>query len=129
VTDARDGWDWLAIWCNVSGPVLALAAIVLSVLIAAYTIRRNDRALARDRRSAFEFCVLVRSIEVCAYSRPGSVQLLQAQLGVLPEEDLPGIRQEAKRGRVPSKDAFTPFMAEYFERLGAHLRMELDRRI
>jgi hypothetical protein len=98
--------------------VVALVAVVLQI----YATRWNDQALARDRRNAFELGVLVRLIEVCSYNRPGSVRMLQALLGVLPEEDLPGIRQEAKHGRVPSNDALTPFMAEYFEAVNRRLR-------
>jgi hypothetical protein len=122
VTVVRDGWDWLLIWCNVSGLILALAAIVLSVLIAAYTIHRNDQALAREQRTAFELGVLTRLIEVCGYNRPGALQVLQGLLAVLPEEDLPGIRAEAAQGWVPSNDALTPLMPEYLEAVDRRLR-------
>jgi hypothetical protein len=122
VTDVRDSWDWLVIWCTVGADVLALAAIVLSIFLCIYTIRRTSQANARERRNAFELEVLARLIEACGYNLPGSARVLQGLLGVLPEEDVLGIREEAKHGRVPSSDALAPFMAEFREAVDRRLK-------
>jgi hypothetical protein len=122
VAVVRDGWDWLGIWCNVGAFVVALATIVLSAL----TNLRNNRANVRDRRSFFELDVLARVIEVCGYNLPGSLQVLQGLLVMLPEEDLPGIRNEAEHGRVPSNDTLSPFMGEYREAAARRLRDGAD---
>jgi hypothetical protein len=117
VTDVRDRWDWLALWCTVGAVALALVAIGFS----AYAIRRGnriardgDKAIVRERRNVFELGVLVRVIEVCSTVEHGAGPIAKALLATIPN-DMPGLRAEVEQGRVPSNEALLPFLPEYHQ--------------
>jgi hypothetical protein len=125
VTDVRDSWDWLLIWCTVGASVLALAAIIF----AAYAIRRTNQiardgqqAIVRERRNVFELDVLTRIIEISSTTERGAGPAVRGLLRVLPEEDMPGFRDELKKGGVPANEALLRFLPEYNEAVDRRLR-------
>jgi hypothetical protein len=118
VTDVRDSWDWAIVWCTVGAAVLAAIAIWVAVIAIrrADRIAQEDRAAAvHERRNVFELGVLVRLLEICGHNLPGSVQVVQGLLKVLPDEDLPGLRKEVENGRMVSNTALAEFLPEYLE--------------
>lgn len=101
VTDVRDGWDWLVIWCTVGASILALAAI----FFAAYAIRRTNliaregqQAIAQERRNVFELGLLARLVDISGHNQPGAVEAVAGLLRMLPSDDLPGLRRENEQG-------------------------------
>jgi len=130
VTVTRDLWDWLALWTTVVAAVLALAALAASALAihrGNVIATKADKALVRERRSAFELGVLARLVEVCGHSLPGSLQVVRGLLQVLPSEDLPRMRDEIARGVVPSNDLLDKFLDEYKEAVDRRLHVESIR--
>lgn len=116
LTLSRDVWDWLALWSTVAAAALA----ALAVGFAAWAIRRGnaiarnaDQALVRERRMTFELGVLVRLVEICGLSPPGSLQVARGLLKVLPAAELPGMRDAIGRGVVPSNDLLDTYWEEY----------------
>ena len=125
VSAVRDGWDWLTIWCTVGAAAVAVVAIVFAVI----AIRRGDRnareaqeALVQERRNVFELGVLTRIIEISSTTERGAGPAVQGLLRVLPDEDMPGFRDELKKGGVPANEALLRFLPEYNEAVDRRLR-------
>jgi hypothetical protein len=105
VTDVRDGWDWLIVWCTVGATALAALAIVFAVV----AIRRADQvardaqeAIVKERRNVFELGVLARLVDICGHNEAGSVEVVAGPLRMLPPEELPGLRRENEQGHMVS---------------------------
>jgi hypothetical protein len=113
----RDAWDWVVVWSTSVAATLALIA----VLCALWAIHRGnviaqnaDEALVRERRMTFELGVLAQLAESAGYYRAGSANVLRALLRVLPEEDMPTLRQAVESGdTLPNADVLADYWEEY----------------
>ena len=112
------------LWATVTAAVFAWLALGVGA-VALYrgnVIASNaDEALVRERRSTFELGVLARLVEVSGHGLPGSLQMVCGLLQVLPNEDLPGKREEIARGVIPSNDLLDMYLEEY--------KQAVDRRL
>jgi hypothetical protein len=125
VTDVRDVWDWLAIWCTIG----AVAFAALAIWIAVIAIRRGDRnareaqvAIAQERRNVFELGLLARLVDICGHNEPGSVEVVAGLLRMLPADDLPGLRRENEQGHMVSGPSFHALLGEFNEAVDRRLR-------
>ncbi len=124
VTSQRDFWDWVIIWST----AVAAAVGFIAVLCAFWAIHRSniiaqnaDEALIRERRITFELGVLAQLAEFVGYYRAGSGNVVRALLRLLPEEDMPRLRQAVESGdTLPNADVLADYWDEY--------RQAVDRR-
>jgi hypothetical protein len=117
VTDVRDGWNWLVVVSAIAGVALALVAICFT----AYAIRRGDKALVRERRHVFELGIIARILEISGHSQPGSREILQGLIRMVPN-DLKEYRAALEKGGVPSNTSLAPFLPEFFAAVDQRLR-------
>lgn len=110
VTDVRDVWDWLMIGCAILSVALTLITVVLQI----GAMRRNDQAIARERRDALELHVLVQLME--AFGRnPTECGQCCGHRSARSRRRHPASARTRDMGRAPSNDAVAQFMAAYLE--------------
>jgi biopolymer transport protein ExbB/TolQ len=109
VAAVRDSWDWVVIWSTVAASVLAVVAIIL----AAWSVYRADKALVRERRQVFELSLLARLVEVCGYGGGGRIEVAKGLLLMLPETDLPELREQVEHDVVPSNEMLRRYLPEF----------------
>jgi hypothetical protein len=119
VTVVKDPWDWAVVWAAIAGVFLAVIAIVF----AAVTFYISNRALVRERRITFELGVLAQLAEFAGYYRAGSGNVVLALVRLLPDEDMPRLRQ-ALESRELETSIPGDVLADYWD----EYRQAVDRR-